>query len=187
MFDLGMVIAIATIVYFPSVLFLLSLWVALIIFRPFNWREWVAVLIGYLVITFFLAVYYFWNDQLLHFIAIWKPLTEVLPVFVKVQPLDYIVLFPIAIAVILGTVQLRENFFKSYIHVRKTFIFLFNFFVIGVLAFYLKSDLRLNHFLICVIPMATILSYYFVVASKRWFYESLFFLIIVFVIYFQFV
>lgn len=187
MFDLGMIVAVSTIVYFPSVLFLLILWIALIIFRPFDWREWTAVLIGYLVITFFLAVYYFWNNQLLHFIAIWEPLTEVLPVFVKVQPLDYVVLFPIALAVILGTIQLRENFFKSYIQVRKTFIYLFVFFIIGLLSYYLKSDLRLNHFLVCVIPIATILAYYFVSANKRWVYETLFFLIFVFVIYFQFV
>ncbi|WP_353136334.1 DUF6427 family protein [Pseudopedobacter sp.] len=187
MFDLGMVTAIATVIYFPFVLFLLTLWIALIIFRPFNWREWGAVLIGYLVIIFFLAVYYFWNNQLSNFIAIWKPLTEVLPVFVKVQPLDYIVLFPIAAGLILGTIQLRENFFKSYIQVRKTFIFLFNLFIIGVLAFYLKSDFRLNHFLVCVIPIATILSYYFVTASKRWFYETLFLLTLVFIIYFQFI
>src|SRR5690606_10131059 len=58
MFDLGMVAAIGTIFYFPFVLFVLTLWIALVLFRVFNWREWVAVIIGYLLIVFLLGVYY---------------------------------------------------------------------------------------------------------------------------------
>lgn len=187
MFDLGMVTAIGTIIYFPFVLFILILWIALIIFRPFNWREWGAVLFGYITITFLLGVYYFWNDKLGSFFEIWKPLTVALPVFISIEPLDYIVLLPIVIGLILGTIQLRENFFKSYIQIRKTFIYMFYVFLIGLASFYLRSDYRINHFLVCAIPVSTLLSFYFLNAKRRWFYETLFLLILVFIVYFQFV
>lgn len=187
MFDLGMIIAIGTIIYFPFVLVFLILWIALLIFRAFNWREWVSGLIGYLCIVLFLAIYYFWNNQLTDFYAIWRPLTHTFPVFIKIQLLDYIVLFPIAMGLLLGFFQLRENFYKSFIQVRKTFQLLFFLFIIAAISFYIKPDYRINHFLLCVIPVAVLLAYYFLHATKRWFYESVFMLITAFIIYFQFV
>lgn len=187
MFDLGMVAALGTIFYFPFSFLTIILWIALIIFRPFNWREWVSVLIGYLTIFLFLAVYYFWNNNLMNFYEIWKPLKSGFPIFIRIQLLDYIVLMPIAVGLILGFFQLRENFYKSYIQTRKTFQFLFFLFIISALSFYIKPDYRINHFLLCVVPVATLLAYYFLNASKKWFYEPLFVLITGFIIYFQFV
>lgn len=187
MFDLGLITALATVIYFPFVFFVIALWVALLIFRGFNWREWVAVILGYLVIVTFLGVYYFWNNSIGYFFEIWKPLTEGFPIFIKIQPADYIVLLPIAIGLILGALRLRENFYRSYIQMRKTFIFLFYLFLTVVLSFYLKPDYRINHFLLGVIPIALLLAYYFLNAAKRWFYEPLFVIIVGFIIYFQFV
>lgn len=187
MFDLGMVAAIATVFYLPFSFLTIILWIALIIFRPFNWREWVAVIIGFATIVLFLAVYYFWNDKSYGFYELWRPLTAGFPVFIRIQLPDYIVLLPIGIGLVLGVFQLRENFFKSYILIRKTFQLLFFVFIIASVSFYIKSDYRINHFLLCVIPVASLLAYYFLNASKKWFYEPLFLLITGFIIYFQFV
>lgn len=187
MFDLGMITAIATVFYLPFSFITLILWMALIIFRPFNWREWAAVIIGFATIVLFLAVYYFWNNKSHSFYEIWRPLTTGFPVFIRIQLLDYMVLLPIGIGLILGVFQLRENFFKSYILIRKTFQLLFFVFIIASVSFYIKPDYRINHFLLCVIPVAALLAYYFLNASKKWFYEPLFLLIAGFIIYFQFV
>jgi hypothetical protein len=187
MFDLGMLTAIGTIFYFPFIVMILILFIALIIFRPFNWREWVAVLIGYIVIVFLLGVYYLWNDSLGSFYAIWRPLVSNVPVFIRINVQDYIVLLPITVTLILGFIQLRENFFRSYIQVRKTFQLLFFVVLITIMSFYLNPAYRINHFHLCVIPVSILMAYYFLHATKRWFYESLFLLITGFIIYFQFV
>jgi len=187
MFDLGMIAAIATVFYLPFSLLTIILWIALLIFRPFNWREWTAIIMGFATIVLFLAVYYFWNNKLNSFYEIWRPLTTGFPVFIRIQLLDYIVLLPIGVGLVLGVFQLRENFYKSYILIRKTFQLLFFVFIIASISFYIKPDYRINHFLLCVIPVAALLAYYFLHASKKWFYESLFFLITGFIIYFQFV
>ncbi len=186
LFDLGLVVAIGTIFYFPFVLFLVLLWVSLIVLKPFNWREWIGALIGYLTIVFFLGVYYFWNGQLLDFYEIWKPLSNKFPFYIKINVMDYIVLFPIVIALVLSFLQIRQNFFKSYVLIRKFLQLLFFVFITATLSFYLKSDFRINHFLLCVVPVATILSYYFINAKKKWIYESFFFIIVGFILYFQF-
>lgn len=187
MFDLGLIIALGTLVYFPFVLFLLFLWLALIIFKPFNWREWISVVIGYLTVVFLLGVYYYWNGKLSGFYEIWEPLSNAFPFYIKIQITDYIVLVPIAVCMLLGVSYIRQNFFKSFVQVRKTFQLLFFLFVIAALSFYLKTDFRINHFLLCVIPVATVLAYYFASAKIKWIYESLFILMISFIVYFQFV
>ncbi|MEO5910808.1 MAG: DUF6427 family protein [Pelobium sp.] len=187
MFDLGMVVAIGTLFYFPFVLFVLFLWSSLIILRPFNWREWVSALVGYLTIVFFLGVYYFWNGRLLDFYEMWKPLSNRFPFFIKIKLSDYIVLVPIFSVVLLGIIKIRQNFFKSYVLVRKSFQILFFLFAFGALSFYLKPDFRINHFLLCVIPISVLMAYYFTHASKKWIYESVFIITLASIVYFQFV
>ncbi|OAQ38520.1 beta-carotene 15,15'-monooxygenase [Pedobacter psychrophilus] len=187
MFDLGLVVAIGTIIYFPFVLFLLVLWIALILFKPFNWREWVSVITGYITIMFFLGVYYYWNDKLLSFYEIWKPLSTKIPFYIKINLFDYIVLLPLSICFILGLIALRVNFFKSFVLVRKSIQLLTLIFIVSILSFYLKADFRINHFLLSVAPVAVVLSYYFMNAKKKWIYETLFFMMMIFIVYFQFV
>lgn len=187
MFDLGLVIAVGTLFYFPFVVFLLLLWVALLVFKPFYWREWLSAAIGFITLIFILGVYYFWNDRLLSFYEIWKPLSTKLPFYINIQVLDYIVLFPILTCVLLSMIHLRQTFFKSYVLVRKSFQLSLYILLLAIVSFYLKTDFRINHFLLCAIPVSLAMSYYFIHAKKKWVYESLFLIMICFVIYFQFV
>lgn len=187
MFDLGLVIAIGTLLYFPFILFMLLIWIALILFRPFNWREWLSPLLGYFTIVFMLGVFYYWNGRLSDFYEIWKPLSNAIPFYLKIKISDYVVLLPLFLVVILGVFHISQNFFRSAVLVRKSLQFQFFFFLVASLSFYLKSDFRINHFLLSIIPISICLTYYFISAKKRWVAESLFFLIISFIIYFQFV
>src|SRR6201986_4073281 len=78
-YDLGMIVAVGTLIYFPFIYLFLLIWIALMIFRPFNWREWVAGIFGYATIFFFLAVIYYLHDQLNQFYSIWLPLGTKFP------------------------------------------------------------------------------------------------------------
>ncbi len=187
MFDLGLVVALGTLFYFPFVGFILLLWIALLLFKPFYWREWVSVLVGFLTLIFILGVYYYWNNKLLDFVEIWKPLSTKLPIYINIQVLDYIVLFPIVVCVLLSFYYLNQNFFRSYVLVRKSFQLALFIFLMAILTFYLRPGFRINHFLLCAIPVALSLSYYFVNAKKKWVFETLFFVTIAVIIYFQFV
>jgi len=186
-FDIGMIIAIGTLVYFPFMVMLLMIFLALLLFRSFNWREWVAGLIGFITVFFFLAVFYYWNDNLSSFYQIWKPLGNKFPSVFKINYNDYLVLIPVAVIIILASLQLRENFFRSFISTRKSFQLLFFMFIVSAASFYLKPDFRTWHFLLCVPPGAVLLAYYFSNAKKRWFYETLFLLFVLSIQYFLFV
>jgi hypothetical protein len=185
MFDVGMIIGFGTLIYFPYIAFLPLLWITLIIFTPFNWREWLIGIFGFIVVFFFLWVFYYWNDSAGKFYQIWLPLTTRFPTNLEINYYDYLVLIPVIIILLIGIFQLRNNFFKSYVQVRKTFQVLFFMFLLVMVSFYLKTDFMIYHFLLAVPPASVLMSYYFLNATKRWFYESLYILLIGFIIYFQ--
>ncbi|WP_199119113.1 DUF6427 family protein [Pedobacter sp. ASV28] len=187
MFDVGMLIAIGTLIYFPFIMLLTMLWLSLLMYRPFNWREWVSGIIGFLTIFLFVAVLYYWNDNIHRFIDIWQPLTNKFPSNLQINYNDYLVLIPVGIIMILAVLQLRENFFRSFISTRKAFQMLFFMFLVSLVSFYTKPGVSVNHFLLCVAPGAILLAYYFSNAKKRWFYESLFVVLVLCIQYFLFV
>ncbi len=174
MFDVGMIVGVGTLVYFPFIAMLLIMFVSLLIFRPFLWREWASILVGFCTVFFFLAVFYYVNNKLPDFYKIWLPLISRIPLAIKIKYLDYLVLVPLIVILLLGFFRFRSNFFKSFVHIRKSFQLLFCLFVIAVLSVYLKPGTKLMHFLLCVAPVSVLAAYYFAHAEKRWFYESLF-------------
>ena len=186
MFDLGMIVALGSLVYFPFIVMLPLLWCGLLIFRPFDWREWLAAFVGFLAVYFLLGIIYLWFDRLGEFYEIWLPLTHPLPTSIHVDIYDYLVLLPVILILVLFIFILRQNLFKSVVHIRKSFQLLFCMFALVVVSFYLNPDLTVNHFLLAVPPIAIYMAYYFSYATKRWFYESVFALLLLTIIYFQF-
>jgi hypothetical protein len=187
MYDAGMLIALGTLIYFPFIMLLLMLWLSLLLYRPFNWREWLAGVMGFLTIFLFVAVFYYWNNNIARFIEIWQPLTNKFPSKLQINYADYVVIIPLGVIMILAFLQLRENFFRSFISTRKAFQMLFFMFVVSIFSFYAKSGVTVAHFILCVAPGAVLLAYYFSNAKKRWLYESLFAILVICIQYFLFV
>lgn len=186
MYDLGMIVGLGTLMYFPFIAMMPLLWISLIIFRPFNWREWLAGILGFATIFFFLAVFYYWNDSLHNFYRIWLPLASRFPANFRINFYDYLVLVPVLVVFGLAFIQLRQNFFRSFVQVRKSFQLIFFMFLLGLISFYLKADFRLYHFLICAPASAVWMAYYFLNAGKkRWVYEGLYLILIIGIVYFQ--
>lgn len=187
MFDLGMIVAIGSLIYFPFIVMLILLWIALIIFRPFIWREWVTPLLGFSVIYFLLGVVYYWLGRFEEFRTIFSPFTNPLPNTLHVDYHDYLVVVPIVIALLFFFAVLRDQYFRSVVHIRKSFQLLFYMLLLIVGSFYLNEKIDINHFLLCAPPLAIYLAYYFSFAKSKWLFESLYLVIIITIIYFQFI
>ena len=185
-YDLGMIVAVGTMIYLPFIYMFVAIWAAMIIFRPFNWREWIACVIGFVTIFFFLAVFYYLNDRLGQFYSIWLPLGTKFPGHITINYYNYLVLLPVILILVLCAFKLQQNFFKSYVQTRKSFQLLFFVFLIAGFSFYVRADFHLDHFLLCAVPAAVFFAYYFLYATVRWFYETLYLLLFVSIIYFQF-
>ncbi len=185
MFDLGLIVAIGTLFYFPFILMFFLLWIALIIFRPFDGREWLSGLLGFITIYFILGIVYLWNNRINDFYAIWKPLKNPIPTSFQIELYDYWVLLPLGFIMALFLNSLRENFYRSVVHVRKSFQLLLFMFLFGIGSYYLKKDSPDYHFLLCAPPISIYMAYYFNFARIRWFYETVYALLVLSILYFQ--
>jgi hypothetical protein len=185
-FDLGMIVAVGSLIYLPFIFFFLTIWIALVIFKPFNWREWTACVIGYVTVFFFLAVYYYLNNRLAQFGNIWPPLATKFPGRVAISYYNYSILVPVATILVLGFLRLRQNYYKSYVQIRKSYQLLFVIFIIAALTFFVRAAFQVSHLLLCAVPAAVFFSYYFLYARRRWFYETLYLLLAAIIVYLQF-
>ena len=180
-YNAGFVIGIGTIIYTPFVAMLPLLWIGLMIFRPFNWREWVIGLLGFLTVAFFLGFYYFWNNSLGRFAEIWT----ITPTGHPIKQINYWLLLPLALISILGFILLRQNFFRSVVHIRKSYQLLGVFFLLVVFSASPILGVHVNHYFLAVTPLAVLFTYYFMYAHTRWIYETLFLLLCGSIIFFQ--
>ncbi|MFM6954271.1 MAG: DUF6427 family protein [Sphingobacteriaceae bacterium] len=180
-FDMGLLIGLGTILYTSFIFFFPIVWVGLLIFRPFNWREWFMAVLGFATVAFFLGFYYFWNGALAHWWQNW----EVPRVANPITLLPYPVLVLVSIIGVLGLVQLRMNFFRSIVHIRKSFQLLSALLGVVILSSMLAYGIQLNHYILATVPLSVLLAYYFMHATKAWVYESLFLLLLGSVLYFQ--
>jgi hypothetical protein len=71
-FNIGTLLSVASMFYFPSFILILLIWVGFIIFRIFSWREWFISILGLIFPYIFLSTFYFWNDCLLSKIESYK-------------------------------------------------------------------------------------------------------------------
>lgn len=186
MYDLGMIVAIGSLIYFPFMVMMLLLWISLVIFRPFNWREWLTPLLGFSTIYFLLGVIYYWIGRLQEFYAIFKPLGYSFPTELSLNVYDYLVVVPVLVALLFFLFILKDHFFKSVVHLRKSFQLLFFMILLTLGSFYLNDHITVNHFLLCAPPIAIYLAFYFTNSKSKWTYEILYMVIIATILYFQF-
>lgn len=75
-FDVGLVSGISFLIYYPSWIYLLIIITGLIIFRNFNWREWITMFIGYFIPTLFFLTYNYLFDKKIDLIYMYKAFLE---------------------------------------------------------------------------------------------------------------
>lgn len=185
LFDLGILIAVGTLFYFPFIAFFPIIWISLVIFKPFNWREWLVSLIGFGTVFLNLFFIYFLLGRSAEFTNIWLPLRKKLITTLPQENYDYFALIIPVVILGLFIIKIRQNFYKSMVHTRKSFQVLAFIFLLGLTSFYLNFTFNESHFLLCVPPIAIYMAYYFNAGKKRWLYESLFALMVLSFIYFQ--
>lgn len=185
-YDLGLLVGLGTLIYFPFIALFMVIWIALLIFRPFNWHEWISAVMGVLTILFFLSVYYYCTDHTAAFHTLWLSFDANFPVIKTALPYRFLVLLPLILIFILALFRLQNNFLKSMVVVRKTFQTLLFILLIIAVASCIKTDFGFNHFLLLAMPVAVFTAYYFLYASKKWVYETLYLLLLIGVLYFQF-
>jgi uncharacterized protein DUF6427 len=174
-FDAGLLVSIATLFYFPFIVFLPLLGVGLIILRPFNWREWMISFFGAMIPYIFVITFYFWNekldylffDKMFYQTAKEKLHPEQSPGFYFMISTGWLIIL-FSLFKILGGVGIGSQ------RTKKSIIFLIWFFFFSALSIFLAPEVSTIYFSILAIPTAVFCGNYFANIKKEWWAEFLF-------------
>ncbi len=175
--DTGLLISVASLVYFPSIIFFFFLLASISLLRPFIWREWVFALMGLLIpYLFILSGYYIWDLSVVGLVSQISTSFTDLNITYK---LSQIINWAFILLLIIGGSYFIATYFDSMkIHARKFFLIFWVFFLFGLLVFlaFFKSSTGMIYFV--SIPLAYLFSFYFVKCKANWINEIVFALLL---------
>jgi hypothetical protein len=175
--DCGLLISVASIVYFPSVIFFFFLLAAISLLRPFIWREWVFALIGLLIPYLFLFSGYYLGD-----ISVPDLISQISESFTNLNityKLSQMVNWAVVLLFIISGSYFIATYFDSMkIHARKFFLVFWVFFLFGLLVFLVRMNSGIGMVYFVSIPLAYLFSFYFIKCKANWINELVFALLL---------
>lgn len=190
-FDTGFYIALASLFYIPSLVFILLIWAGLIIIRPFVWREWIISFIGFTLPWVFLMFYYFWNDKMndLQYDAIYytlvTPKKSVNSFHFSYQSIIQITI--LLLAAFFASGRLLRDLSTGTVRTRGNLILMIYFFILAFTSVFLAPSYSIAYLSFLSIPFTVFFSSYLLFVKKQWLSELLFLLLIISVFLNQFI
>lgn len=185
-FDSAFFISVASLFYFPCVLFLIFIWISLVSLRAFSLRDWMIAGLGFLIPYLFAGVYYFWIGETAGF---WSE-TVLQPVFNKIQNeviflkslIAFLVFLSLLVMISIPSFLSEMGRNKAAIRISLRLFIVMGFF--AVLSYFLSSSNSLFHFCLAAVPLSIIFSNTFL-NVKPVFSEILFSLFILLIVIYQ--
>lgn len=179
--DAGFMIALSSLLFFPAAGFLVFLFIALALLRPFNWREYAYALVGFGLPYFFLFAGYYLKgvSPALFFNSLGELMV---PRKLHLSLVNWISAGFLAVMLLYGSYYMLTTIDNMKIQSRKMFIlFLWLFLVAAVLGITIPA-LGTDMAYFAGIATAFLFSHYFHKCAKNWLNELVFFVFLVLVI-----
>ncbi len=151
-FNIGLFLGIATLLYIPAIAFLLLLFFALLIMRPFRVQEWFIGFIGFTSPYYFLILILYFVHQL-HFSNLIPQIHFTFPAI----PNSVWIIAAISMLVIpfiIGGIYVQNNLNKMLIHVRKSWSLLLAFLIVSVLVIIINKAGSYENWIVTAMPFA---------------------------------
>jgi hypothetical protein len=173
-FDAGFLFAIASLFYFPYAVFFPLLGVALLIMRPFIWREWLISFFGVLIPYIFTTVVYFWKEELdyLYYDKIFFPIIRQ-PLRVTLPPEFYVLAALGCLIFLLALSRVLTGVGSGPQKTKKGIVLLVWVFIFAGAGIFISPELSTRYFSALAIPGAVFYAYYFLTMKKDWLAELL--------------
>jgi hypothetical protein len=173
-FDAGLLLAASALLYFHSLYYLVVVYIAFTLFRPFNWRELLFPIAGIIVIYLgVISVGYLINSDDI-FLAV-KATSSYSNNFAILELSRFSIFFLsiLFINIVISSVYISRVLMGKKILPRRIFILFLWIFVITLFS-YFALNIDRNHLIFAAIPAAYLLSNYFSNCKKSVFNEALF-------------
>jgi hypothetical protein len=186
-FDAGFFIGIAALFYWPSLFLFPLIWAALILLRSFDWRDWLASLLGVILPFLFFGTVLYWFDMLsiASVYSIIEPFYKVQ--FSAVYNSTYIILFGILTFIIIASLIKFSSDLSTFAKLRtRKFLMLFVwFFLFALLSYFVSVKRTMISLSFLAIPLSVIFSNYFLSLKNQLITELMFIVLLIAVIYNQ--
>ncbi len=179
-FDSSLLLALATLLYFPACLYLVWFLAALLVMRPFSWRDWATALMGLLTPLFFHAFYYFMTGSLAGAAAPFREQGAMLSFHpAGLWPQNYPVMAVVmGILLAISTLTLRSRYARNVARVRNFQLVIFIYAIVSLGILIATPAAQHFRYVLACVPLGVILSSYFLEAQKPWKAEILLYLFI---------
>jgi magnesium-transporting ATPase (P-type) len=179
LFNIGIIIGVATFFYFPAIAFAALIIFGLVLTRPFRLTEWVLSLLGIITPYYFLFCYIFLSDK-------WKGYK--LPGIAISLPSFYDNTFALAaiiivlVATVTGFFYIRQNFLRQLVQTRKSWNLVFLYFIVAVFIPFINATHNFAYWILCAVPLSAFVACAFLYPKAKWFPRLLHWIMLAFVI-----
>lgn len=180
LFDAGFLISIASLFYFPCIVCVPVLGAALVLFRPFHWREWVIAFLGLLLPYIFITVYYFWNDST-EYLFYDKMFFPMLFKNAGLHPSNsfYVLISLCSLIILFAFGSLFNSISSGAQRTKKALVLMIWLFIFSGLSLFLAPQISAKYFSLLAIPAAVICSNYYLRLKRGFLGEILFILLLI--------
>lgn len=182
-FDSAFIVSIASLFYFPAILFLFLVWISLVSFRSFSLRDCIIALIGVCIPYLFAGVYFYWFDESGKFWleTIIQPVTD--KIFNEIHFLKsfYALIIFLFLMIVVSVPSFLSEIGRNKASIRSGLRLFIWFGAIAVFSYFLASSNSLFHFCVAAIPLSIIFSNMFL-NIKPVFAEIIFTVFILFMV-----
>ena len=186
-FDMGFLIGIASLFYRPASVLIILLFVALIIMRAFNWKEWVIGLSGFITIFFLTGTFYFMADKLPSFLAEFLLSPTIIPRNHFTTGLSlYAVVGVTGILGFFASLSFLLNYLKSAVLARKFLVLAVWSFGLMALSCFFTGKVTLHNFVILSVPLSIVICYFFMNMKRARIANIIHFLWVAVILFFQY-
>jgi hypothetical protein len=184
-FNAGFLTGIASFIYFPSILFLIFIWLTFIVYRLYKWREWIIPVAGLAIPYIYLLTYFFWFDKLEIIMGAYMGyFTGLWPVKFHYEPtlIDLVISGIILFLFFWSFLKLAADIQERNISVRKRFWSVFWFFFIAVIVYIVTGVHDITCRSLLIIPVSLYISSGFSQLRKKFWIEFLFTVLLILII-----
>lgn len=183
-FDLGLLVGLMGLFFLPSLLFFILIWISLVIFRPFNWREWLVPVLGLGFPWLMVGTWFFITDGLGDFLQQTLPATLASFETPK-SPVYFYYWIALGLFLLPASLEFLREMTAGTVRINKALSILLWAVVLTLASLFIfHRDLNILYFL--VFPLSIILGNFFLSLRRFWVAEIMLALLLVFQIYAHF-
>lgn len=178
LFNAGFLVGLASMIYFPSVIYFLVIWVVLVYMTTPVWRDFAISLIGFAIPLIYYVAYFFVFKDLSELVFLTEH-TKIFELnFEALQVGNKLFLGVLILLILVSGFKLLSNAGKSVAKVRKMLVSVLMYFLGSLLSLFLNQFDIVSTLFLMTIPLSIMFGNFFQNIKKGWLAESLYLLLI---------